>query len=230
MKKVAISQSNYIPWKGYFDLINTVDEFIIYDDMQYTRQNWRNRNQIKTPSGLKWLTVPVATKGKHFDPINQISVVSNSWVQKHIKSIRQNYSKAKHFDETWSWLSLALEECKNEVKLSAINTNLIEAICMHLGINTVLSNSSDYDLASGKTERLVSLCKSVDADVYVSGPAARDYIDSALFVEAGIELQYIDYSNYPEYHQLHGSFIHEVTIVDLLLNEGINASKFMKSF
>ena len=97
MKKIAISQSNYIPWKGYFDLINSVDEFILYDDMQYTKRDWRNRNKIKTPQGLQWLTIPVHTKAKYYQKISEVMISDKDWATEHWQKIKQNYFKAKFF-------------------------------------------------------------------------------------------------------------------------------------
>lgn len=111
MKKVAILQSNYIPWKGYFDMIAAVDEFILYDDMQYTRRDWRNRNQIKTPQGVHWLTVPVQVKGKYYQKIRETEIDGTNWASTHWKALEQNYRRAPHYTEIASWLEpLYLEE------------------------------------------------------------------------------------------------------------------------
>ena len=228
-KKVAILQSNYIPWKGYFDLINAVDEFILFDDMQYTRRDWRNRNLIKTAAGPKWLTIPVAVKGNYFQKIKDTTVTDPRWAGKHWKSIVNNYSKARCFElyrELFEGLYLGLDERF----LSRINYLFISAICRILGISTRISWSDDYILAEGKTERLISLCRQSGATTYLSGPAARDYIDETLFEDAHIELQYMDYSSYQEYSQLSPPFEHRVSIIDLIFNEGPEATKYMKSF
>ena len=230
MKKVAILQSNYIPWKGYFDIINLVDEFIIYDDMQYTRRDWRNRNQIKTPSGLQWLTIPVAVKGKYLQTINETIICERSWLNKHIKSLQYNYKKANNFENCWEWLLGIYKECEGETNLSRINLAFIKAICEKLGIKTRITLSSEYSLIEGKTERLIGLCKDVGADYYLSGPSAKDYIDSSMFRAEKIQLHYMEYSNYPQYSQLYGGFVHAVSILDLILNEGDKAPMFMKSF
>lgn len=228
-KKVAILQSNYIPWKGYFDLINLVDEFILFDDMQYTRRDWRNRNQIKTRDGLKWLTIPVVVKGNFFQKIKDTRVSDPGWARRHWESIVHNYSKAKHFAlyrEEFEQLYLGPQDSF----LSQINYAFLSAICKILGINTRISWSDDYTSVEGKTERLVSLCKQAGATTYISGPAARDYIDETLFNNEGISLEYMDYSSYPEYRQLFPPFEHRVSIIDLIFNEGPDAPKYMKSF
>lgn len=228
MKKVAIVQSNYLPWKGYFDMIAAVDEFILYDDMQYTRRDWRNRNQIKTPQGVHWLTVPVRVKGRYEQKINETEIDADSdWATSHWKTLTQNYRRAPHFEEVAQWLSPHYEP-DGVALLSDLNRNLITAICDYLGIATRITSSSDYNLADGKTERLVDLCAQAGGTTYISGPAAKDYIDAALFSNAGIELDWFDYSGYPPYPQLWGEFVHGVSILDLLFNCGKSSALYMK--
>jgi len=229
MKRAAIVQSNYIPWKGYFDLINMVDEFILYDDVQYTRRDWRNRNLIKTPKGREWLTIPVDAKGKYHQKIRETRISEPDWAARHWKSITQNYAKARHFRDYADLLEDLYVGCREEM-LSQTNRRFLEAICRLLGIGTRLSWSMDYPQEAGKNERLIGLCRAVGADHYISGPAARAYIDESLFERAGITVAYMDYSGYPEYRQLHGPFEHEVSVLDLVLNEGPESRRFMKSF
>jgi len=229
-KKVAILQSNYIPWKGYFDLINMVDEFILYDDMQYTRRDWRNRNIIKTANGPLWLTIPVDVKGKYFQLIKDTKIQDSTWAAKHWKSLSHNYAKAKFFARYSEVFEALYRECEGEEFLSKLNFRFLKAICEVLGIKTKITWSMDYELADGKTERLVALCRDAGATHYVSGPAAKDYIVDDLFTREGIALSYLDYSGYPEYRQLFGEFTHRVSVIDLIFNEGPEAAKFMKSF
>lgn len=227
MTRVAILQSNYIPWKGYFDLIASVDTFVLYDDMQYTKRDWRNRNKIKTPNGLKWLSIPVQVKGKYYQSINETQVSDNSWVESHLSSISQNYKKAKFYSDVMEWLQPLYQQV-NTLSLSAINKHFISSLCDQLDINTNIVDSQDFKLVEGKTERLVDICKQLQATEYVSGPAAKGYIDSALFSGQNIQLSWADYSGYPEYNQLWGGFEHSVTILDLLFNVGSDATKYMK--
>lgn len=226
-KKVAILQSNYIPWKGYFDLIAFVDEFILFDDMQYTRRDWRNRNQIKTPQGIQWLTVPVLVKGKYTQKINETQIDGNSWAADHWKALVQNYRRAEHFEATAAWLEPFYTQPIPPM-LSVLNRRLIEAVCHKLGIHTKISASSDYDLVEGKTERLADLCAQAGGSVYVSGPAAKEYIDEAVFKDRGIALRWFDYAGYPSYPQLWGGFTHGVSVLDLLFNCGDEAPLFMR--
>jgi len=227
MKKIAILQSNYIPWKGYFDIIAAVDEFILYDDMQYTRRDWRNRNLIKTPQGAQWLTVPVLVKGKYHQKICETEIDGADWAAAHWKAIAQNYRRAPHFSEVASWLEpIYLSE--RFTQISKLNRRFIEAICFYFGIKTVISNSYDYKLQGGKTERLADLCVQAGGTEYISGPAAKDYIDENVFSDLGIKLTWFDYAGYPEYPQLWGDFIHGVTILDLLFNCGKDAPRYMR--
>ena len=229
MKKVVILQSNYIPWKGYFDMIAYVDEFILYDDVQYTKNDWRNRNHIKTQNGLKWLTIPVLYKfqREQTQKIRDTETVDTAWAAEHWNKISNNYSKASCFQEIAIWLKpLYLEDMP--INLSQINRRFIEAICGYLGINTKLSNSWDYSLTDGKTERLLDLCLQANATEYVSGPAAKAYIDEKVFFDNGIKLTWFEYSGYPAYPQLWGDFCHNVTILDLLFNCGKESSHYMK--
>ena len=136
MKKIAILQSNYIPWKGYFDLINLVDEFILYDDMQYTRRDWRNRNKIKTPSGLQWLSIPVINKGKFYQKINETEVMDHDWCHDHWRSISLNYCKAPFFKEYEDRIRSIYEACEKETHLSQINYRFLTELCDILGIHT----------------------------------------------------------------------------------------------
>jgi hypothetical protein len=228
-KRVAIVQSCYIPWKGYFDLINLVDEFILYDDRQYTRRDWRNRNRIKTPQGSQWLTIPVEVKGRYEQRIDETQIDEPDWAEKHWRTLKHNYAAASHFDELRPALQ-PLYEGPFEPSLSRVNRSFIEVLCELLEIRTAFSWSTDYEAEGAKTERLVSLCKAAGATAYLSGPSARDYLDETQFSAAGIELEYMDYDGYPEYPQLHPPFDHAVTVLDLLFNTGSEAPRFMKSF
>lgn len=227
MKKVAIVQSNYIPWKGYFDMIGSVDEFILYDDMQYTRRDWRNRNQIKTPQGVQWITVPTLVKGKYYQKIKDTEIDGRNWAVDHWKSLSQNYRRASHFEEIAAWIEpLYLGETYSHI--SQLNRRFIEAICSYLGYKTVITNSWDYTLIDGKSDRLADLCLQAGGLEYISGPAAKEYLQESEFTSRGIKVTWFDYLGYPEYPQLWGEFQHGVTILDLLFNCGKDAPQFMK--
>lgn len=227
-KTAAIVQSCYIPWKGYFDLVRSVDEFILYDDRQFTRRDWRNRNRIKTPHGVRWLTIPVDVKGKYHQRIDETVVADPSWAGRHWKTLVQCYSRAPCFDDYAQRFEELYRRVAGEARLSRVNRHLAEGVCEVLGIETVLSWSTDYDVDGERTERLVALCLAAGADRYLSGPRARAYLDEGAFPRAGIELVYADYEGYPEYDQVHPPFEHGVTILDLIFHLGTEAPRYMR--
>jgi hypothetical protein len=229
IKKALITQSNYIPWKGYFDNINAVDVFVVYDDMQYTKRDWRNRNQIKTPQGPHWLTIPVEVKGKYFQKINETIVSEEDWGDKHWKTIQSNYSKAPFFKQYKDYFETIYLD-RNLKYITEINVSFIKTINKILGINTQIIDSREFELVEGKTERLVDICKKINATDYYTGPAAKDYMDESLFEDQSIKIHYFDYSNYPVYPQLFGEFTHYVSILDLIFNKGEEAKNYMKTF
>lgn len=228
-KRVAILQSSYIPWKGYFDIIASVDEFILYDTASYSKGDWRNRNRIKTHAGLSWLTVPVQTSGRLGQPIDEVEVEDTRWAGRHWRSLETFYARARHFDPVAPVLKETYERAARETRLSRINELFIDTVCGLLDIRTRISRSSDYTLRGDRTTRLLHLCEQAGATEYLSGPAAKAYLDPGTFSEYGIAVCWMDYSGYPEYRQLHGPpFVHQVSIVDLLLNEGAaNARRCM---
>ena len=229
MKRIAILQSNYIPWKGYFDLINMVDEFILYDDMQYTRRDWRNRNKIKTPQVLQWLTIPVEIKGKFFQKINETKVSEKDWSKKHWQTILRNYSKAKYFKDYKNIFEELYLTCDEEY-LSQINYKFITTINQILENKTKLRWSSEFELVDGQTEKLLGICKDCNADIYLSVNAEKYYFNEDLAKQENIKVEWMDYSGYKEYEQLNPPFEHGVSILDLIFNEGSNSTKFMRSF
>ena len=227
MKKIAILQSNYIPWKGYFDLIAAVDEFVIYDEMQYTVNDWRNRNKIKTKNGVEWLTIPVRVESLE-QKIKDTLVFDLKWAKKHKATLQTNYGKANCFNETKDFVFDLYDRTAHLKNLSEINYIFIKSICDYLGITTKITHSSAYQMGEGKTERLVALCLQTNATHYLSGPSAKDYIDKSSFDKKNIVLKWMDYSNYKEYNQLNSAFEHGVSILDLIFNEGANSRTFLK--
>lgn len=224
-KKVAISQSNYIPWKGYFDLIHDVDVFIFFDDVQFTVRDWRNRNIIKTAQNPMWLSIPVGADRNRL--ICEVDITDSSWQAKHWKTIMRCYSKAPFFAEYeafFHWLYLE----KSWKSLSELNQFLITTISQKwLGISTEFEQSSKFSSGTKKQERILQLVKSVGGDIYISGPSAKSYIDPERFEAEGIELRWKDYSGYPDHPQLYQSFDHAVSIIDLLFNTGPRASYYI---
>ncbi len=226
-KKTAILQPNYVPWKGYFDMIRHVDEFIFLDDVPYTKNDWRNRNQVKTQTGLQWLTIPVVA-GASGKLIRDTQIAGTQWARQHWMTLVHNYSKASCFDLYRDRFEKIYMENKEEL-LSKVAILFIREINQILGITTRLSCSSEYVTSKDRTGRLVELCKAVGTTKYVSGPAARVYLEESQFNEQGIGVQWFDYTGYKEYNQLYPPFEHRVTILDLLFNEGPNAIEYLKT-
>ena len=205
VKKIVILQSNYIPWKGYFDIMNMADEFIFYDEAQYTKNDWRNRNKILTRNGIQWLTLPVRQK-KLSQLIKDTKIEDRRWAKKHWESLRQNYSKAKYFKKYKEIFEMIYINC-NEEFLSEINYKFINAINKILGIKTIMRSSSEFNkTTAGPSERLLEICKECDADIYLSGPSARNYLNEGLFAQNNVKVEWMNYDNYSEYQQLFRPF------------------------
>jgi len=226
-KRVAIVQSSYIPWKGYFDLIRAADEFILLDDVQFTKRDWRSRNRIKTKDGLNWLTIPVHTKGKFLQTIAETTTSDPEWSHRHWQTIRGAYARAPYF-EAYAGPLAALYAAPPSDRLSEVNHAFTVAICRALEITTPITWSSAYHPGSGRNERLIELCVKAEATEYLSGPAARDYIDQGAFAAAGVSVTFADYSGYPEYAQPHPPFEHAVSALDLIFCAGPRAVDYMK--
>jgi hypothetical protein len=233
VKTVAMVQSSYIPWKGYFDQINMADVFVFYDDVQFTKEDWRTRNRIKTAQGPQWLTVPCGEDLSR--RICDVRIESDRWQRKHWKSIRQNYIRARHFERYRAFFeSLYLE--RRWTSLSELNQTFTEAIAREiLGITTEFRDSREFNLSpeKQKEERWLDLLPRIGAGRLIAGPKARNYLDDAALRrvrERGVEIVWMDYSGYPEYEQLYPPFEHQVSIVDLIMNAGPDAPAYMLSF
>lgn len=229
MKSVFISQSNYIPWRGYFDAINSVDEFIVLDDVQYTKRDWRNRNKIKTASGELWLTIPIEVKNKFHQKITEAKISDPAWANRHWKTLVTNYAAAPYFKD-YAPLFQALYLEKQYTCLTEVNYAFLKLICSILNISTKINFSSEYPSnALGKTDRLLSICKQVGATDYYSGPSAKNYLDEGMFEAENIHVHYFDFTKYKSYSQLNGKFMNEVSILDLIFNEGPFAKLYFNS-
>ncbi|MGU5814490.1 WbqC family protein [Aeromonas hydrophila] len=221
-KKIAIIQSSYIPWIGYFDIINRVDEFIFLDSVQYTTRDWRNRNRIMTPQGAIWLTIPVC-RIERCQKISSTKVVDNLWCQKHLAIIKERYKKAfyyeKYIDEIESWY----KDAREFEHISDINTAFIKKVMQLLGIATPIFSDSHYLNGcefSDATERLIVIAERSNASIYLSGPAAKNYLDIGRFEKRGIDVAWMEYPEYARYPQVGPSFDRRVSIVDALLCAG----------
>jgi len=210
-------QPSYLPWKGYFHLIRRADIFVFHNDLQYTKQDWRNRNKIKCANGTIWLTVPVMYTHVH-QRINEIRIDNTKkWRQAHWNKLRENYRQAPFWQDYAPFFERAFT--KPWEKLEDLDIFFTKRICELLDIRTEMICSSELDLKGHKTERLIDLCQKIGATRYISGPTAKAYLEEEKFISAGISLEYMVY-DYPEYPQLWGDFVHEVSIVDMLFNLG----------
>ena len=223
--RVAILQSNYLPWKGYFDIIRNVDLFVFHDDLQYTKGDWRNRNKIKTPQGPAWITVPSGTSEHRL--ICEVQLRDPAWQRQHWKLIQTHYARASYFKQYAGFFEdLYLGRIWSN--LSDMNQHMIRKISAELlGISTRFADSRAYNLKSAKAARVIELLQKVGAHRYLSGPAAKAYLDEADFIAAGMGLEWMDYGGYPEYPQLYPPFEHGVSIVDLVFNVGPDAPSFL---
>jgi hypothetical protein len=224
--RVAIVQSNYVPWRGYFDLIGSVDAFVLLDDVQYTKRDWRNRNRIKTAQGVRWLSVPVQVSGRYTQTIHDTMVADPGWARSHWETIRQSYARAAGGEEALAFVQ-ELYETVPGPRLSDVNRHFLTRIAERLGISTTLSLSLDYDPQGTKTERLLDICVKAGATEYVSGPAARAYLDESAFAARDIAVSWFEYGPYPAYDQVHPPFDPHVSIIDVLLCAGLEAAPLL---
>lgn len=224
--RVGVIQSSYIPWRGYFDFIASVDRFVFHDDIQYTKSDWRNRNYIKAPKGREWITVPV-----HYKRVGQLICetridYSTKWHQKHLGKVQSNYCESSYVHDALDILaSIQIDQCPT---ISNLNIALTKRVCAYLGVTTPLIISSTLSLVGTKTDRLIDLLKKLGATTYLSGPSADGYLDKEAFRKNGIRLEYKSY-DYDPYPQLWGPFEGAVTVLDLIANCGPDAKNHIRS-
>lgn len=224
--RVGVIQSSYIPWRGYFDFIASVDTFVFHDDIQYTKGDWRNRNRIKTAKGTEWLTVPV-----HYKTTSQLICETSidharPWGQKHLHQLQANYRDARYLNDVLDIVSVI--ESRQEKTISELNIELTKRLCEYLDIATPTLLSTELSLSGTKTERLIDLLKKLKASTYLSGPSADAYLDKGAFRANGIQLEYKSY-DYAPYPQLWGVFAGGVTVLDLIANCGKKSKDFIRS-
>ena len=223
MNKAAIIQPSFIPWRGFFDIIHDVDVFVFLDDVQYTKQDWRNRNRIKTPGGTKWISVPVVGGTKQLIHETRIDY-SQDWRTRHIKTIHHSYAASPFYT---SYRDTLLQIYKEKFEtISELNIFATKLISRLLGIDVEYVRSTDLRTEGAKDDKLIDICNKIGADVCLSGPKAQNYIDVAKFEHAGILLVYKNYDSYPEYPQLWGAYDLYVSVIDLLFNCGENSPYF----
>lgn len=226
MKRLGCIQPSYIPWRGYFHIIQRSDVFVFHEDIQYTKQDWRNRNQVKTEAGLRWLTVPVQRQTSKGTIAEVLIDHTDPWNKKHWRIIEQAYRTAPYFAQYRPFF----EDLYNRHwdRLMDLDIAFTEGICDLLGIRTEFVLSSSLHLTGVKTDRLIQMCQKLHITDYLSGPAARDYIEMDKFEAIGVRVEYQNY-DYPDYPQLHGAFEPHVSIIDLLFNCGDTALEYLRN-
>lgn len=224
MNSIAVLQPSYLPWLGFFEQMMSVDTFVLYDDVQYTKNDWRNRNRLKMIDGFVWLTIPV--KSSVSLQIREIRIDSSKcWQKKHQKTIAQLYSKTPYFEEVSALLE-SIWNTKYEFLLDVVMDS-IYSIVEYLNIETKIIYSSEIKVSGDKNEKLVNMCKILSASRYYSGLAAQNYLDIELFKKNGIEVAFQHYKH-PVYPQLYGDFVSHLSIIDLLFNCGKKSKEIIK--
>ncbi len=225
--RLVVLQPSYLPWLGYFDQYSWADTFVIYDDVQFDKHGWRNRNRIKTGNGPQWLTVPVLTKGQNKPNNNEVQIDNqHRWSKKHLASLRQAYAKTRYFEEIYPALEETLD--KEWEFLLDLDLALLRVITEQLGMPWKVKLSSKLDIPGRKTDRLVGICQKFGATDYLTGDAARDYLDESRFEKAGVKVHWHNYEH-PEYRQRFGEFVPYLSVVDLLFNHGPESREVLAS-
>jgi hypothetical protein len=226
-RRIAIVQSCYVPWKGFFDLIGQCDEYVIFDSVQYVKRHWHNRNRIKTANGIEWLTIPVVSKGRFEQPIDEVAI-EKPWAEKHWRALELAYKRAPFFDRYAPAIKRWYEVADKKTRLTDVNAMFLKGICKTLGLKTKITRDTAYPVRGAKTERLLGIVRAAGADRYLSGPSAQAYFDETPFKAAGVTPEWMNYEGYPEYKQLHGGFEHAVSVLDLLFNTGPDAPRYLR--
>lgn len=228
MTRVAIMQPTYLPWSGYFGLMQSVDVFVLLDSVQFARRSWQQRNQIKTVNGAQWLSVPVLSKGKRDQLICEVELdKSSGFAATHRRSIEMSYSKTPYFKQYADTLLPLLDNTSK--MLADLNIGLILQLKAQLGITTRVIRASELDGTGSRADLLASLCKQLGATTYVSPPGSKEYLDeSDAFEEIGVPVQYYEF-NHPEYPQPFGEFLPYTSIIDMLFNCGGHSSALIRS-
>lgn len=222
---IAIHQPNFIPWLGYFYKINHCDLFVLLDDVQYTKNSLINRNRIKSNTGEQWVTMPVLHSGSFGQNINETHLMHfEKHYCKFLRTLQMNYSKAPFVEEIMSLFVIDDFSCD---LLSVFNETLIRRVAEYLDIQTPIVKSSELPGIEGtSTDRLINICKYLGGNKYLAGFGGKNYQDDSLFHEAGI-VPFVSNFSYPQYNQLHGPFLPNLSVVDVLMNIGKQSIQFI---
>lgn len=227
-RTIAIMQPTYLPWVGYFDMIDRSDEFVFLDSVQFSKRSWQQRNRLKAVGQIQWLTVPSLSRGRREQRICEVEIdPTANFAEGHLKTITFLYRKAAHFSDYFEGLATVFG--RGHRLLADLNIELIQWLCAQFGIDTPLLRSSHLQVAGKKTDLLVAICKAREAGGYLSAEGSRDYIEeNNLFAANGIELGYHNY-HHPEYRQLYGDFEPYLSALDLLFNVGPKSLAVIRS-
>jgi len=226
--KVLVTQPNYIPWKGYFDLIAKVDKFVVLDDVQYTKRDWRNRNYVRFKNNKKVLTIPVKTKKKYYQKINETIIFDKEeFIKTHLRIFEDYYSKSKYFYEIYNFLKKTYYKSKTDI-LSDNTINITKDIAKYLGIEAQFKNSSSLKIQNTSSERILEICKRENISNYLTGKKALSYLNLKSFQKNNINIYIISYQKQKKYKQIQRDFIEKLSIVDLLFNCGQSSSEYLQ--
>ena len=230
MMRVAICQPTYLPWLGYFDLIDQVDTFVVLDSVQFEKRSWQQRNRIKTPSGLSWLTIPVAVRGRFHQSISDVVICDPRFPQKHLRTLEANYARTEFFHAEFSGLSALLSNCAEGVPLAELNLSLIRWFAKLLGIHTRLILASSLAQEGKRTQLLANICQKLGATQYLSPIGSAEYLLSEMDFFAAVNAEVLFHTYvHPEYKQLFPPFVPYASTIDLIFNEGDRAMEIIRS-
>ncbi|OGS22806.1 MAG: hypothetical protein A2252_10570 [Elusimicrobia bacterium RIFOXYA2_FULL_39_19] len=222
---MSVHQAQYIPWLGYFNKIAKSDIFVVLDNVQYKKREYQNRNRIRTKQGWLWLTVPVITKEKFFQKINEVEIDNTAdWKEKHFETIKVNYSHAKFYKDYIGFFENCFQ--KDWQKLQDLNMEIINFALQVLDIKTPLKLESELQIEGTSTQRIVNICKKLSANTYLSGSGGKDYMNESLFQNENIGLEYQSFTH-PRYEQVYPGFEPYMSIIDLILNHGQESRNFI---
>jgi hypothetical protein len=226
--KIAISQPGYLPWAGFFDMVDQVDRFVLLDDAQFVKRSWHQRNRIKSSTGLQWLTVPVVFRGRLGQRLCDVEIRETRFLRKHLRSVEVNYGRTRLFKDYFPRFKEILERHGSGEKLIDLNLALVEWLARELGVRTPLVRSSSLSVNGSRSERLVSICERLGATDYLS-PRSSGYLvdDLDSFAQEGITVYFHNY-NFPRYEQRFPPFLPYASALDLLFNSGPECGNIMR--
>jgi len=225
---VGIHQPEHLPWLGFWNKLYKSDLFVLLDNTQFRKNYFQNRNRIRTANGWTWLTVPILSKDRTTQQINEVEInnlTDVKWQKKHWKTIEQNYGKAPYFNEYKDIFSKFY--LKKWTKLADININFIYTIKEILSIKTEIVIGSSLSVVGERSDLLLDICKKVGATTYLSGRFGKDYLEVSKFSQENIKVIFQEF-NHPVYNQVFNPFIPEMSIIDVIFNEGEKSLTLVK--